>query len=418
VIIRSENKAIVKELKQLEKLIVENGGWFDEQLAIVEKDGALSIEIEGPKNQGEYIIKVPEKLLVNAKDLHIKLEGDQFIIDPDKSVMSDKQIAVSEHMICLYNLTNKAKLHREEFPWIALKGSLELMDLLSHARSSNKALEEKQSFMHDLPGAPSENEFVCSSFVLTRVLGRKESDGAQKVQKIMPFIDYLNHDHKGSQFIFSGQGEAESNLRIQNSQPFMDQLQCYVTYGIYDSLDTFISYGFVDRRAPYVRSVPTVVDTAKFGRLTVNSYPGAKNEKLLSKEIRDLQRFMPVINRDEDGQFMVSHLMIPVLKWPHILRRVLRIIIRTMAGPDASQKDVIQEVYEAEKQILEANILFYQSLIKDLSAAKAGDEAHRALAVDLAQLQLYKLYKYRYDETFFMHLMDNEEPPARVEAAS
>ena len=97
----------------------------------------------------------------------------------------------------------------------------------------------------------------------------------------------------------------------------MDSSECYVVYGLYDTLDTFLSYGFPDINAPYVRSIPMEIQIACYGALNIRSLIGARNEHELPKQITDLRRYMPLPAKQPNGDLDISHLMIPIHAAPH-----------------------------------------------------------------------------------------------------
>jgi len=416
-IIQSDNKALKKELLSLEKLLTDNGAWFDDALSIICDDqGSLSIQMAAPKNQGEDIIKVPDELLVPANPLNITVKGGTFSVDPEKGKLSPIQIEIGKCMIEIYNLTGKAEFHKNNYPWITHRKAPAFMDKLTHARTPNDIMGGKQSFLHSLKGAKSMDEFICDSFIHTRVLGHKESSESGKVQKIMPIIDYLNHDFRASPFILSDpKAKKKGLMRILNSQPFLHTRECYVVYGVYDAVDTFFSYGFPDTHAPFVRSVPVEVPVRGTGKLIISALPGARHEKELDKQIQDLRRFMPVANKKEDGDLEMSHLIIPAAQAPQAMRRVLRLMIRALAGDSVTPQYVVERVYEAEEVILKTNIDFYKKLVKDLEANKKDPVDMKNQILEIAKAQLNKLYKYHRDDAMMKAVKEGKKPE-QVEA--
>lgn len=399
-IIESDNKELKKHLDDLEAALVGYGAWFHPQLALIDNGGAMSVQIEGPLMPNEIIMKVPQKLFVSSDGLNVSLKGKEFSIDPDPKKLTPEQIDIGKRMIDIYNITDKATLHRGECPWIIYRESPDLLDKLTHARTPNKFIQEKQTYLHNLPGAKSEEDFTCWSFLQTRVLGQKSLETQAKEQVMMPIIDYLNHDGEGCPFIMRKDDALGHVMDIQNRQPYFDRRECCVSYGTYDTLDTFLSYGFPDVSAPFVRSVPVDVEIAGYGTMHVSGMLGAKNDTDLPKEIFDLRRYMPVPAKKQDGSLSVSHMIIPVGKSPHALRRVLQVMIRSYIGQDAQREVVIDNVYAAEEKIIKDNIAFYETMLKSVRATSAPDDLKAPIEF-IANVQLNKLYKYLYDYNFF-----------------
>lgn len=410
-IIKSDNRAVEKELVALESLLTQNGAWFHPSLQAVCENGSLSLSIDGPLSTGAPVIKMPQKLLVPAQELNVTLKGDTFSTDPDSTHVTPLQADIGKRMMELYNLTGKAAAHKKDYIWITYRDHPELLDTLMTARTINKHIQEKQSFLHKLPGTRSEDDFIGWSFLHTRVLGQKLQDSDKKQQVLMPIIDFLNHDHRGGPFGFRNDENGKAFMQIMNYQPFMESSECYVIYGFYDTLDTVISYGFPDVYAPYVRSCPVDVTIDGYGILRVKSLTGARHEKDLPQQVSDLRKFMPVPARQPDGTLEISHLIIPIINAPHALRRILQVLIRSFVGPAEQRKFVIDSVYKAEEKIVSANIDLYKRILADIEKSKAP-ENRKALIRTVATLQLNKLYKYMYDHTFFVTREEEQAPPA------
>lgn len=415
-IIESDNKELKKHLDDLEAALVGYNAWFHPQLALIDRGGAMSVQIEGPLNPSEVIMKVPQRLFVSADDLNVSLKGNVFSVDPNPDKLTAEQIDIGKRMIDIYNITDKATLHRGECPWILYRECPELLDKLTHARTPNKFLQEKQTYLHNLPGAKDEEDFTCWSFLQTRVLGQKSEDTHAKQQVMMPVIDYLNHDGEGCPFIMRKTDDHGNIMDIQNRQPYFDRRECCVSYGTYDTLDTFLSYGFPDISAPFVRSIPVDVEIEGFGTMHIGGMLGAKNDSELPKEIHDLRRYMPVPTRRQDGSLSVSHIIITIGKSPHALRRVLQVMIRSFIGQDAAREVVIDNVYAAEDKIIKENIAFYESMLKSVQTTPAPDHLKDPIAL-IAQVQLNKLYKYMYDFNFF-NVGKMQQPQPAVAAAA
>lgn len=431
-IIQSDNKAIGKSFLRLEKLLVDNGAWFDSNLSIVCKGKAVSIRMMGPSKQGDVIMKVPQKLLVPALPLNFSIKENKFVIDPDKDKLSPIQIKIAKLMVNVYNATDKIGFYKKECPWVTFRKAPDLMDSLLHARTTNENTKSKQDFLHNLTGSMSLAEFVCKDFVMTRVLGHKDKKDGELIQKIMPVVDYLDHDYRASGFVFPDKSPGKSKkpnfLRIHNSQPFPSRPECYVAYGTYDALDTFLSYGFINEEVPFLRSIPLKIPVRDLpGKLLVNSYPAVRNEKKLHKQLDDLRRFMPMVNKSADCDGLVlSHLIIGLTTTPNALRRVLRVLIRTLAGESVLPKFVIDRTHETERYVIEKNIAFYESFLKEVEADQKTPAALKNQMYHIASIQLNKLYKYIYNDAYFLSVIeenpqsatDEKETPSTDEEAA
>jgi len=402
-IIQYDNKKIGKKLGDLEKLLTDNGARFHPELALVCIEKSISLEMAGPCNHGEIIMEVPVELLLPAKFLNISVKGNKFVINPDKDQLTPEQIAIAELVFELYSLAGRVEFYKNESPWVAFREAPELIDEILLSRTKDYKI--RSDFLHNEPDAMSIEEFVAYDFPMTRVLGIQQTDGNEVDEIFMPMIDYLNHDYQGVPYSTPGytkDGPDNEFLRVINAQPFAAQRECYVSYGIYDAIDTFLGYGFVCETTPFVRSISLEIPVRDTAGIILNSFAMRAPEKV-NEQLNDLRKFMPYLNKIESsGQLTVSHLIISLHPTPHATRRILRAIIRTLAGSEVSQKFVLDRVKETEKFILEKNIDFYNDLLKKVGSDKKTPEHLKQRIHRLAFTQLNKLYKYLYNDGFFV----------------
>jgi hypothetical protein len=415
-IIHAENKEIDKTLRNLIRLLKKNRAWFSSSLFIKNTGDFITIKTEGPSELGAPIIKLPVELMVPANPLNLHVKKNEFYIDPDKDNLSEIQIEIAEHMIELYNLTNKVKLYKKSCPWIAYRKAPEILDEILLSRTEAGKIKMKTSFLHQETDAPTENEFIAEDFIQTRVLGHKKETDEQKFQKIMPIVDYLDHDFRANGFMINEpkaggnkKGNISELLSILNSQPFIHKSNCYVNYGTYDSVDTFLAYGFTYNEVPFVRSIPLTIPIDGYKDIEVNSVPSAKYNNKLHKNLDDIKGFMPMVSRESDDHNLVcSHLFIGLNLAPNLLRRVLRVLIRALTGPAETPDFVIDQTYKAEKLIIDENIEFYKNLKSKIQINTHASSDLKDMAIELANTQLNKLYKYQYNADYFVKARNEE----------
>lgn len=411
--IQTSNKSLEKELTSLRDILIDNGAWFHKSLKIVSEDHGMSVVVDGPASPGDKLMKVPEKLLVPKHGMNISLKNSDFIFEPDDSILSSVQIDIADRMIEIYNMTNKVELHKKECAWLLYKDHPHLLDTLVQGRTQNDYLNKKYKYLHSDSTPEEDQNFTCESYLQTRVLGRQSENG-HKNQLVMPIIDYLNHDHRGSPFMFKDQNDG-AVMHINVKRPFLDTQECFVIYGVYDALDTFLNYGFPDANAPYVRSIPMDIDVNGKGMLKVRAISGGRNKNELPKQISDLSSLMPFPVKKPDGSLELSHTLIPIVNAPHAMRRILQVLIRSLVGKEATRKFVIESVYQVEEQILKANIDFYTNIIDSIDGME-GPAHLKEMTKNVAMLQRNKLYKYTFNKDFFKVDINEEEP--QLEAAS
>lgn len=401
----SENTQLKKAITDLKQILEENGAWFSPNLSLIDDGGSMSFQVTKPTNTRDPILKVPQKLFIPHEDAHISVKGDEFFVDPDTDKLSDVQIDITKRMFDIYNMTDKVKLHRFESPWMAHKKAPDLLSKLSNARSENEAVQKKKAYLLGLPDAMSEDDFACWSFLQTRLLGQK-TDAGTRVQVLMPFIDYMNHDSYACPFVIRGKNDDERVMTILNVQPYHTSQECFVTYGVYDTVDTFLNYGFPDASAPFVRSVPMDIKIDGLGTLHIKGMSGMKNEKDVPKQLKDLSRFLPILNREAEDKLTVTHLYIPIEQAPHGMRRILQAVMRTFYGSDASRAQVVDAVYAVEEQVIANNIRFYQSMLDDIAQSDVPDDL-KGIIQHTCRVQLNKVSKYMFKQDFFQMPTDD-----------
>lgn len=408
--IEADNREIEKALIGLDKAINENGGWLHPDLVMkCHDDGNLSIEIEGVK-PGEKIIKLPADLLLPVKKLEITLKDGAFDFTvPNKNALIPVQHELAELKFNLYNLTHKAKYHEETNFWLSIGVQPDILDYIVSARTLGDNYTKLRDSAHKGFEGMDIEEYVCSDFIKSRVLGFKNKtasgEGKKSVGKgphvIMPVIDFLNHHWRGSQFQ-NDQKSSQVGLAISCRQPIEGSNECYASYRPMDALDSFINYGFMDEYAPFVRSVPMEIQVPDLGRIVIKSRINLFNSKKLVKQAQDLRMFLPIMQKSYDI-ITASHLLIPTEGSPMALRRVLGILIARLVGEDLDRKRAMEFIRNAERTIIEQNIEFYDGLLKKVqeSREEGDDQAALDVAENLAALQKRKIEGYQ--------LITNEE---------
>lgn len=410
--IQSDNAAIEKNLRFMEKTIEEYDGGIDPDMVIRCENGGMSVEKHGP-NKKRPLIVLPAELLLPTKQLNITAKGNEISIDPEKKGLSDVQRKLADCMFEIYNLTNKMAIHRESHPWFMFRAAPQYMDKILESRSKNERQKKFTDIMRNKPaeGTPEFDDALCDSYIHTRTLGHKEVDEETKesamTTNIMPIVDFINHHFDGASFGFdkgylSHQPEREF-MAFADSRPILTSNECFAFYTQMDTLDAFLSYGFPDASAPIIRSVPIDIEIEKAGTLKINSFLSSWKKGKLHKNVAGLRPYIPITMRKDENLLEVTHMLIPCGgQAQHALRRVLRLMISSMAPKALTSEEVWQNVLMAEEKILDANIDFYRRLLKDLEEDKNDNdpgtkEGHcKQLVLDITRTQLTKLYKYSY----------------------
>ena len=245
-IISTNDREMGKELEGLEKAIVDNGGWIHPNLEVKYKnETGLSVYMDGHYPPSDYLIKLAEGLLIPVDAVNISVKGNEFIIDPDANSLSPVQLEIVRRMISIYNLTDKVRFHINEDPWIRFREAPELMYQLMRARTLKYDLDRKQRFMFGTDKNVTLEDFVAKAFMSTRILGYKASPDEGSIRVLMPLIDFVNHDYRGSNFLTGGNCVGVEGVQLKNRQPFPGSRECYAFYGMRDGLDMFSEIWFL-----------------------------------------------------------------------------------------------------------------------------------------------------------------------------
>ncbi len=420
--IDSDNSAIEKNLRFLEKTILDHGGHLDPDLLIKCEAGNLSVSKQGMTNSRIPLITLPGELLLPTERMGLSVSNDEISITPDKGALTDIQHRLSDSMVELYNLTDKIKNHKKSCCWFAFHNESVSLEKLLQARTLNK---NQEGFLDFTKGKSGDyDDLLCKTYIHTRTIGHKqvsaEDDDIELTTDIMPIVDFINHHHAGAYFSFS-QNDADQGrefLRLMDSRPLPDSNECFAYYNQMDALDSFLSYGFPDAYASYVRSVPLEFDIPKTGKVIVHSMGAGKRKGKLHKSISGLRPYIPTTVKGKDKDVLeLSHILIPADKGaPNALRRVLRLVIsnRVAATRALTPDEVWQCVLVVEEKIINKNISFYKNLLEELKGDKNSEQTDMLRMV--AELQLTKLYKYSFDESHYAN-KGKQSSPKEVAAA-
>ena len=400
--IHADTPDIQNILKDMTQIVQNNGGKLNEHIAITCEDGELSLEFDGPAKQNEKIIEIPDKLLIPIKHLHASLKDNQFAINPNTEKLSTAQISLAEHIITLYNYSGKAKWQRDNCPWITLRPYKDIIQLLFKGRSKSDLKDTHIAFLQQDKDAQEEDDFICDSFLRTRVIGHRQSSEDKAEQKIMPIVDFMNHHLDGCPFNFAADKDGTNMLYILNKQPLAHSREFFAFYNRLDAFDSYLSYYFIDQTPHFVRSIPTTLQIDDIGTIDIKTKAGVLKLNDLPEQLKDLRGFMPQLHKNKDGHMVISHLMITNHPSPHAMRRILRVLIGNLSGWTLSHNKLCKIIAKAERDIINQNIAYYKDLLQCIAQYQATDhQIALAPLKDLCNLQITKLYRYHFDDQFF-----------------
>lgn len=395
--VECDDLALDQLLNELGRVVQKAGGRFHPDLILRAQNNDLSFVLRENISPHSHIISVPQPCLVPTKFMNLKVQGNAFICNPDVEKLTLVQQDLAHLMVEIFNATNKLSDHKTTYPWLKYKANADALLVLSKARSLNKNLTIQTHYVEQKEDTLSEEDFIVWSFLKSRVLGEGDDKQSIETDYLMPMLDYLNHSYAGSPYVFDK--DPTGDVRINLKQPILRSSECFASYGICDAIDTYFNYGFVDEHVPFVRSIPTKIDLGKRADVHIHSYRRPKKALAqLNADMQDLENFMPDIWEDEAGEMHVSHILIPSLSKPNALRRVLSHAIALKTDQNISSRALYDLVFKAEKQILDANVVFYKDVTNKVQNMQIAETLVEEIT-SIANLQLTKLHKYGHPGT-------------------
>jgi hypothetical protein len=175
-----------------------------------------------------------------------------------------------------------------------------------------------------------------------------------------------------------------------NCKPVKKSAESFVSYGMLDACDSFLIYNYVDGGAPFVRSIPLILEHPSVGRIVVRSVIGLAQRTELPPHLADLGLYMPRIDTPRAREVEVSSLMIPAPSASSVLVRVLEQIVRA-ANPGMIAQAASGHVQGLVAAVVARNLAFYEDLQSYLQAKTAtertGTLLEQARLMTAAQLR-------------------------------
>ena len=368
-------------------LIVACGGMLDDRLTITCESGELRIKAQQAIPDKDRLIFLPARCLVPIGKFDLRFQGNRLVIGSHEKGLTEVQIELMEAMTLLFNLTRKLAQQKKVSVFGLYHRNRSLMDAILNCRSYDRMALYKQAKNMD------HSHFIFDEFIKSRRLVMGEDNGTP-TEYWAPIIDCLNH-HPKAAGVAASASQGREGLTVFNS-PIGSSHECYVNYGPFDAADTFIFHHFVDRNAPFVRSVPMRIEAPGIGLLRVDSLLDGPNSRDIPEPTRDLGFYLPDIEQSEDRKTVsVSFLLIPQKGAPRALRRVLTL---SMSKLTADHDRAEQAALYVEKQVIRENMRHYTELLAYLDSYRANASTRLIVqnAREMAKTQLDKIAQYPF----------------------
>jgi hypothetical protein len=385
----SDDRDIERSLKKNVMLAESAGTVLNEGLVIKCLEGALSVEAPAV-NVGEILIRLPLECLLPVELFQLSVAGDEIVIRSHEAALSDQCVGLMEALLELYNLAGKLARHRRNSPWTLAASHPELLPHIA------QRLPADLSLMFDkFRNSADVDELMVESFLHSRTFNYRENEKLPPFPVLMPIIDFLNHHLQGSPVQLEENPENDGFLTVAKSVPVAGAGdECFAFYGLNDRFDTWMSYGFIDDTAPFVRSVPMQIELPQLGMLKLANFIKIRARDGLPQRVRDLHLFIPELLTKIGNCMEVTSLLIPPPQIPEALRRALAFLIDEMAPAHPRQRELVKY---AEAQIVAANRTYYANLLavlQSLTLRNPGQTPIRENFIRMCELQLARIQDY------------------------
>ena len=229
---------VADSVAALVDLIVSVGGAVHPRMRVVERNGSLSVHLEGD-DDGLPLIRLPESLLVPVDGLDWDSDPGRIAVVRGRTALPGEQQRALDLMLDVYNRTGKAAWARRHLPGCSMPGNEAVFAAVQRAA----------------PRFGTGRESVAEVFISSRTLHHRPLPDGPGVRVLMPVVDFLDHHRGGASFRVVDGVMALAVVRPE------EPTSCRVAYGGRRSpLDTVLHFGFVDTSARHARSLGLTVD--------------------------------------------------------------------------------------------------------------------------------------------------------------
>ena len=368
--IQTDDTGMLDLLRKLETLVSGAGGFLHPGLRIIVADGQTRVESMAPID--DLLVSLPESCLVPIDDVQFALRGDDIAVASVPPGYGETRSAMLECMVAIYNRGHKIRQHRAELPWLVFADQPDLLTQLHAARLD----APKPTSYYELAINGDLDALTLDSFMGTRTLQFALDDQVSR-RVIMPFVDFFNHHSISPSF-----QRQDGGLAVACSRPDPGSNECFVRYNAMDAMDTYLNYGFVDRSAYFLRSVPARIDLPGIGTIGIRGRVAQPRKRPLPEGLKDLGIYMPRLERVSDKALVAAQMLIPTSDLHHRLGGAFSVMIRQLAPDGISHDELLTALERATDRLLRANDSYYfdlQLLVDSLAGRLTASAAREQL---------------------------------------
>jgi len=385
--ISSDNKKAKKILQNIAETLTANGAYIDPDIEIRCQNNSISAHTD-QNLKIRLAFQIPHELLLPYDLFEIGIKKDQFILKSTASKASPVQTKLIKAMLDLYNATDQLTTHRTACPWLFYANQPAIIKMLLKAREGDDT-----NALRKLLKDPDQNRdhLELLTFFKTRLLRCNLHKKWRKPSAtLLPLVDSLNHHILGTHYnhIYTPN---KGMLSLTARCPKGDG-QCMASYGRLDSLDSYLHYAFIDKDAPFVRSIPATINLDNEITIEIHGLNVGINQEDLPEQLKGLDFYIPAIEiHHEARRIIFSHLFIPQDAAKLSMRRILGYSLKTLDSKINEEK-YKQTLLQTEHKIVTTNNAYYQKLL-NLYESVEHNQKNTDLK-KLAQIQLKKIKNY------------------------
>lgn len=360
-----DNNEIIELVENLIKYSESNGAYFHPNLRVYESNGDLSVKVLNFDGEADRLMDIPLKCMPIMDDFEFKLSDNKIQLITSGKPINPLGCQTMSYLIDIYNKSNKIASWCKSFPFIALKNTPKLLDLLVKGKEN----VDKVRFYYSTLKDDNIQALTVLSFFGSRAFSYSKTDLAVADIKIdtafkpglLSIIDFLNHKTKSNYY-------SSSNGRLMVSGLPSESGELFVHYNNFDALMTYLIYGFVDIESPILFSVPIQLELLNKQKVEVEGSNDLADDGRLSQAVKHLKRELPNVVFD-NGIFKVNKIIIPTGVSIEALRDVLKIIVKSILknnNEDLLDSELMGNVLHFEKQIITKNYAYWMSVKREL----------------------------------------------------
>jgi hypothetical protein len=394
-VVQTSDEKIEELVIALIQLVQGCGGFIHPALKIVSTQGAFSLALDKKLEPKTSVLKVPFQCMPVIEGFDLKYQQQTIVATPKTEIndtgvelQTELQVSCMDILVRLYNHTNKVEEFSRVSPVLALKPHPKLLDLLA------KAVGQQLS---DFDVLDKLGMLKLAVYLKSRVFNRSDVKGS----RLLPLIDFADHAIFADPLRIGDVEELSDEFMQINYMPVDNSLQCFVSYSMMDCLDSYMLYGFVDKTAFFVKSLPFSVELEGFGSFSVERSdvnksqldpaqwnPGSKTASFYAANFTVSTQ-----------QINVQLVLIPPIEHMAAFNEVLGLYL-TECEQVSSSSDGKLNTSENKKLIMQAmlkvNLDFYMSLQVHILTGLADDKASGVLMLkQMIQKQLDIILEFK-----------------------